>query len=61
MYKITLYSDNGIWMKEWKAVSYDWSMDFRGIKMFFDDDSEVLVMGGIIVVEWKNENEKAHS
>ena len=61
MYHVTLYASNGNWMREWRVDSYDWTMDHRALKFYLEEeDKEIFVMGGIVIIERKHEKE-AHS
>ena len=58
MYKITLYTNDGKWMEEWKVNSYDPVWNYNAIKFYIDGDGEVedeerivIVRGGILIVE----------
>lgn len=57
MVKISLYSNNGMYMREWKSNWYDWIWDYTGIQFYISDklgkneESKVIVKGGIVIIE----------
>ena len=68
MVKIVLYSQDGKYMREWRAHWYDWMWDYTGIQFtisvfdknkrpILDKETKVIVKGGIVIIEELNEKE----
>lgn len=62
MYKISLYSEDGLWMREWKANWFQWIGDYRGFEFGVskkkedesedeDEEKKIRIKGGIVIIE----------